>query len=94
MKKAFLFLIPLMIFCGCSKKQESKVTLIEIMSSSCSSCKEIKPVIEKIKEQYKNKINMIIYDADTPEGLVEHGRSLAVSALVTGLSKELSPGSG
>jgi thioredoxin 1 len=65
-----------------TKKYEYKyeVSLIVLGSDSCLPCKETKPVIERIRTGYADRVQVLYYDTDTAEG-----RSLAERYHVTAI---------
>lgn len=68
-KLIFLFIMLFIVLYGCKDNKKYKVTLIEIMSSSCDSCITVyKPMVEELKKQFKNRVKFLIYDTSTDEG--------------------------
>ncbi len=49
-------------------KSNNLVTFIDLGSVKCIACKMMEPVIEKLKEKYKGKVNVIFYDVWTEQG--------------------------
>ncbi len=49
-------------------KSENLVTFIDLGSVKCIACKMMEPVIEKLREKYKGKVNVIFYDVWTEQG--------------------------
>lgn len=45
-----------------------QVTFIEIGSVNCIPCKMMQPVMQKLKETYGEKLNIVFYDVWTDEG--------------------------
>lgn len=45
-----------------------QVTFIEIGSVNCIPCRMMQPVMQKIKEKYGKKVNIVFYDVWTDEG--------------------------
>jgi len=69
-KLLILLIIAFIIFSGCKDNRKYKVTLIEIMSSSCDSCITVyKPMVEELKKEFKNRVKFLIYDTTTDEGV-------------------------
>jgi|DewCreStandDraft_4_1066084.scaffolds.fasta_scaffold11689_7 thiol-disulfide isomerase/thioredoxin len=67
-----IFLFIFVIFSGCRENKKYKVTLIEIMSSSCEACiTTYKPMVEELKKEFsKTKdVQIKIYDTATDEGV-------------------------
>ncbi len=72
MNKRLLILLILMfiVIAGCKDNRKYKVTLIEIMSSSCDSCITVyKPMVKELKKEFKNRVKFVIYDTATDEGV-------------------------
>ena len=44
------------------KIKEGKPLIVDFGSDTCAPCKMIKPVLEEIAEEYKDRINVIILD--------------------------------
>ena len=38
-------------------------TLMEIGSVSCEPCQKLKPTIDTLKEEYKGRVNVVVYDS-------------------------------
>ncbi len=38
-------------------------TLMEIGSVSCEPCQKLKPTIDALKEEYKGRVNVVVYDS-------------------------------
>jgi len=51
-----------------SKKDNIKVTFIELGSVRCIPCKKMQPVMEKIEKEYGDQVKVIFYDVWTSEG--------------------------
>jgi len=76
MKKILLFLIMMMtipVLSGCSKgsgiddvlnsaKKEGKMVMLELGSVGCIPCEQMKPVMEKLRANYKGKLEVIFVD--------------------------------
>ena len=82
MKKIIFIALFIIFVVGCSKKEAPKPTLLEIMSSSCSMCKEMKPIIAKVQEKYEGMISFLIYDTDTTAG-AEQANLYAIKKIPT-----------
>lgn len=70
-KKFTIFLtIILIIIFACRENKKYKVTLIEVMSSSCEECiKTYKPMVEQLKKEFAKQVKFKIYDTITDEGV-------------------------
>ena len=44
------------------KLKEGKPLIVDFGSDTCAPCKMIKPVLEEIAQEYKDKLNVIILD--------------------------------
>ncbi len=44
-------------------------TFLEFGAKGCSGCRHMEPILEQIKEEYPNKINVIFHNLTTQEGL-------------------------
>lgn len=51
-----------------SDNKNVQVTFIEIGSINCIPCKMMQPVMQKLKETYGEKLNIVFYDVWTDEG--------------------------
>ena len=57
------------VFVSCKKQPEPKLpSLVNITSSNCPACADIKPAVDKIKEDFKGRLKVIVYDTAKPEG--------------------------
>lgn len=65
---AAFVLIFIIAGCGSQPKQAAKLTVIEIYSSECGACKEVKPIVDEVEKEYSKDINVIRYDVSTPDG--------------------------
>lgn len=45
-----------------SAKQEGKLVMLEVESANCIPCEQMKPVIEKLRTNYKGKLEVIFVD--------------------------------
>jgi len=45
-----------------------KVTFVELGSVNCIPCKMMRPVMDKIEQQYKGQVKVVFHDVWTPEG--------------------------
>lgn len=45
-----------------------KVYFIELGSDGCTPCQMMRPVMEKVTENYKGKVEVIFYDVNTVQG--------------------------
>lgn len=50
------------------KKDNIKVTFIELGSTRCIPCKKMEPIIEEIKKEYKGQVKVVFHDVWTDEG--------------------------
>lgn len=64
------------------KTSELKVTFVELGSVNCIPCKMMKPVMEKIEQQYKGQVKVVFHDVWTPEGR-ESGVKYAIRVIPT-----------
>lgn len=51
-----------------SNIKTSKVYFLELGSDGCTPCQMMKPVMEKVSENYKEKVEVIFYDVNTEAG--------------------------
>jgi thioredoxin 1 len=63
------------------KTEKIKVTFIELGSVNCMPCKMMKPVMEKVEENYKN-VEVVFYDVWTDEGR-PYGEKYGVKVIPT-----------
>lgn len=49
-------------------QDENLPTLIEIGSSTCQPCRMLQPILQDLKRDHSNKVNVVIYDTGTPKG--------------------------
>lgn len=59
-----------------------KVTFVELGSVNCIPCRMMKPVMEKIEQQYKGQVKVIFHDVWTPAGKSE-GFKFGIRAIPT-----------
>lgn len=59
-----------------------KVTFVELGSVKCIPCKMMKPVMEKIEQQYKGQVKVVFHDVWTPDGKKE-GIKYGIRAIPT-----------
>lgn len=59
-----------------------KVTFVELGSVNCIPCKMMKPVMEKVEQQYKGQVKVVFHDVWTPEGR-ESGAKYAIRVIPT-----------
>lgn len=45
-----------------------KIYFIELGSDGCKPCRMMRPVMEKVAENYKDKVEVIFYDVNTVQG--------------------------
>ena len=55
-------------------KIEHKVTFVELGSVNCIPCKMMKPVMEKVEQQYKGQVKVVFHDVWTEQGRAEGAR--------------------
>lgn len=60
-----ILLITILTFSQDSSNKQPTVTFIEIGSVNCIPCKMMQPVMDKIKEKYKDQVKIIFYDVWT-----------------------------
>lgn len=60
---------------------KSLPTLLDLGSSGCPACDDIRPIIDELKSQYKGKINVNFYDVNNSST----GKSLANTYGVTSI---------
>jgi thiol-disulfide isomerase/thioredoxin len=70
-KLMILFILVFVALCGCKDNKKSKVTLIEIMSSSsCEDCMtKYKSMVDELKKEFSKDVKFLIYDTSTDEGV-------------------------
>jgi thioredoxin 1 len=72
-KFAVLVLMLLLSFSSCSNagdidtalskaKQEGKIVMLELGSVGCTSCEQMKPVMQKLRDAYQGKLDVIFVD--------------------------------
>ena len=71
---AMLIMLSLMLLLACSSnsgdidavlskaKAEGKIVMLELGSVGCSSCEQMKPVIQKLRDAYPGKLEVIFVD--------------------------------
>ncbi len=76
MKKGLMLLVALtalLTLCGCSSagevdtvldnaKKEGKAVMLELGSVGCIPCEQMKPVMEKLRTNYKGKLEVLFVD--------------------------------
>lgn len=50
------------------KKDELKVTFIELGSVKCVPCRKMQPIMDEIEEEYPNQVKVVFYDVWTEQG--------------------------
>lgn len=79
MKKIFaLFVVLLLVGTVCfggdtekkadSKKENIKVTFIELGSVRCIPCKKMIPIMKEIEKEYGDQVKVVFHDVWTPKG--------------------------
>jgi len=63
-------------------KTSLKVTFVELGSVNCIPCKMMKPVMEKIEQQYKGQVKVVFHDVWTPDGR-ESGAKYGIRVIPT-----------
>ena len=58
-----------------SKVKNEEVSILQFSASWCQPCKILKPIMEKLSEEYKNKVNF--YYADIDEKALNTATSIA-----------------
>lgn len=61
-------------------KKEGKIVMLELGSVGCRSCEQMKPVMEKLRTNYKGKIEVICVDVRKDR---ENGRRFGVAMMPT-----------
>ena len=51
-----------------SEEKNIKVTFIELGSKGCVPCDMMKPIMDEIKEEYSDQVNVIFHDVKTKDG--------------------------
>ncbi|HAV92448.1 TPA: thioredoxin [candidate division WOR-3 bacterium] len=46
----------------------AKITFLELGSDGCTPCQMMRPIMEKVTENYKEKVEVIFYDVNTAAG--------------------------
>ncbi len=73
LKRVFLVISIVFVFYGCSNagsiddvlnraKKEGKVVMLELGSVGCIPCEQMKPVMERLRRDYKGKLEVIFID--------------------------------
>ena len=52
-----------------TKGKTYQYTFLEFGAKGCGGCKHMEPILQQIKQEYPDKINVIFYNLTTPEGL-------------------------
>jgi len=84
-------LLSLLVLGGCSQaagiddvlntaKKEGKIVMLELGSIGCIPCEQMKPVMEKLRTNYKGKLEVIFIDVRKDR---ENGRKFGVSMIPT-----------
>ena len=50
------------------KETEKKVTFIELGSVKCIPCRQMQPIMEEIKKEYGNQVEVVFHDVWTEQG--------------------------
>jgi len=61
-------------------KKQSKIVMIEIGAAGCIPCDEMEPVLEKLKTDYKDKLEVLVIEVKQDR---ENPRRLGVTAIPT-----------
>ena len=93
MRKRLLYLVVVafLTLCGCSNaggiddvlnsaKKDGKVVMLELGSVGCRPCEQMKPVMEKLRTNYKGKLEVIFVDVRKDR---ENGRRFGVTMIPT-----------
>jgi thioredoxin 1 len=86
-----LVAIAFLGLCGCSNaseidtllgnaKKEGKVVMVELGSIGCRPCEQMKPVMEKLRTNYRGKLEVIFVDVRKDR---ENGRRFGVTMIPT-----------
>lgn len=51
-----------------SEEVNIKVTFIELGSKDCVPCKMMEPILDEIREEYSDQVNVVFHDVKTKEG--------------------------
>ena len=90
-KFAVLVLMFLLSIASCSNagqidaalskaKQEGKIVMLELGSVGCISCEQMKPVMQKLRDTYQGKLDVIFIDVREDH---KTGRQFGVHAIPT-----------
>ncbi len=63
-----------------SAKKEGKIVMLELGSVGCIPCEQMKPVMEKLRTNYKGKLEVIFVDVRKDR---ENGRRFGVAMIPT-----------
>jgi thioredoxin-like negative regulator of GroEL len=47
---------------------QGQPVVLEFTSPSCGVCKDMKPLVDKLKTEYKGRVNFVVVSTDSPEG--------------------------
>ena len=64
-----------------SKVKNEEVSILQFSASWCQPCKILKPIMEKLSEEYKDKVNF--YYADIDEKAINTSTSASVRGVPT-----------
>lgn len=53
-----------------SEEKNIKVTFIELGSKGCVPCDMMQPIMDEIKEEYSDQVNVVFHDVKTKDGYV------------------------
>jgi len=86
-----LVVVVFLALCGCSNaseidtilsnaKKDGKVVMLELGSVGCRPCEQMKPVMEKLRTNYRGKLEVIFVDVRKDR---ENGRKFSVIMIPT-----------
>ena len=61
-------------------KKQGKIVMIEVEAAGCAGCDEMEPVIDKLRTDYKDKLEVLYIDAKRD---MEYARRFLVRAIPT-----------
>ena len=73
-----------------SKVKNEEISILQFSASWCGPCKILKPIMEKLSEEYKDKANF--YYADIDEAAMNTATSAAVRGVPTVVVPDLDDG--
>lgn len=64
------------------KLAKSKLTLVDFSATWCAPCKKLKPIVEKVGEDLKAKVEIQVYDFDANPEIAQHYNIDALPTLI------------